>query len=68
MRIGKLPSSRIRHTVWLPRRSEKNALSSVLSASRCRLGRTMSPIGNCAAATEAITWNSGPRLQVFVVG
>ena len=37
-RIGKLPSSRSRHTVSSPRRTDRNALSSVRTAS----DRTMS--------------------------
>jgi hypothetical protein len=40
-RIGNAPSSRMRHTVSSPRRTERNALSSVRTASERTMSRAM---------------------------
>ncbi len=40
-RIGNAPSSRIRHTVSSPRRTERNALSSVRTASERTMSRAI---------------------------
>ena len=62
-RIGKLPSSRSRHTVSSPRRIDRNADSPVASASRLTDGCASSSIGKRLADADPMTYSSGPTYQ-----